>query len=257
MDEPYRLPPGQRSRAADRIIKNEGFVPGIYLDTHKPPVPTIGYGTSLTDPDGKLWPDWKDRLRANGQDPDEVGTIGPNWGMTIGDQIEKAITEKTNPTGIEVTVDRDKARKTLEAAAGSRAETIRNMLGRDAAGRYNWDKLKEDQQNALLDADYNSPSFIGPNLVNALQRQEDPNWRDKAWYELAVNVKDPNRRRRDEGNAFKNFDPPQNLFSSDSFLESPGGNLFNSDADSKRVLDELQRRLEEGDQAWASRPSVG
>ena len=42
MEEFGRLPPGQRNALA-RIMRNEGFVPRMYLDSNNPPVPTIGY----------------------------------------------------------------------------------------------------------------------------------------------------------------------------------------------------------------------
>jgi hypothetical protein len=157
--------------------------------------------------------------------------------------------------GISITPEQSAA--ATQARVIDAADVIRNRVGQDPSGAYHFDRLTGDEKGALIDAYHNSPSFIGASLVDALQHPDDPEWRDKVRYELNVNVKEPNNRRRHEADAFATIDPPRNLSNSDSFLQSPVGNLLNAPGDSDNLLNSIDGKLGDGMAPQWGRPSSG
>ncbi len=104
---------------------------------------------------------------------------------------------------------------------------------REAAGVSNWDKLSAEQRVALLSANYNGSKLIGPGMTGVLKNQDDPAWRDKAWWEMAVNVQDQTPRRVEEANAF----------TTNSFLKSPVENLYADRAYTRNLLNAAGREV--------------
>lgn len=208
----------ERDAAVARIAKNEGFVPRIYYDSRG--IPTVGYGSALTNKDKAPWTNLGDTLGALGVDSgkhaDIIGGIGSpaNPG-----KIEpwRQDGKYQNPPPFDVLVEKPKARAVMANHVDQDEAALRRQLGLDAAGVSNWEKLEPKMRSALLDARYNTPDLINTGITGVLQHQEDPAWRDKAWWELAVNVKDPNARREDEADSF----------TTNSMLKSPVENLFN------------------------------
>lgn len=223
----------ERDAAVARIAKNEDFVPRIYYDSRG--IPTVGYGSSLTNKDKKPW-------RTLG---DTLGALGVDSGKH--ERIINEIREPANPGRIEpwrrdgkyqnappfdVLVEEPKARAVMANHVDQDEAALRQQLGRDASGVSNWEKLEPKMRSALLDARYNTPDLINTGITDVLQHQEDPAWRDKAWWEMAVNVKDQNARRLEEANSF----------TTNSMLKSP----VNSGDYWKSVLDQVDGQLKEG-----------
>ncbi len=137
-----------------------------------------------------------------------------------------------NPPPSGVTVTEPMARAVLDARVGQDDAALQQKMDVDANGVSNWEKLTPEMRIAVRDAYYNGQGLVGPGLTNVLQHQEDPAWRDKAWWELAVNVKNPNARRDEEANAF----------TTNSMLKSP----VSLDDYSKSVLEKVQLELKDG-----------
>jgi hypothetical protein len=273
----YRLSPEDRDAAVKRIRDEENDIPRIYLDSHNPPIPTLASGLALTKPDGTPF----DRdtlisiLNSVGQKPHKVVTTGQDRGDQLVDNLTKSLNRfKTkdnsdgyeewypgirykNPPPLGINITPEQSTAATQARVYDAADAIRNRIGQDPSGAYHFDRLTGDEKGALIDAYHNSPTFIGPGLVAALQHQDDPDWRDKVRYELDVNVKEPNNRRRHEADAFAIIDPPQNLFNSDSFLQSPVGNLLNAPGDGDNLLNSIERKLGDGMALQWARPSSG
>lgn len=236
MAKPYDWK-GERQAAIDLIAGNERFVPRIYYDSRG--IPTTGYGTSLTGVDKKPWRHLDTRLGA-------LGVTDPN----VVKQVVEGVGEASNPGGIEAWAPEEKwknpapfgvmvkepaARAVLGVQVDENEPALKQAFGNDAAGNSNWDKLDPKQRNALRDAYYNGPGLIGPGIIGVVKNQDDPAWRDKAWWEMAINVKDPNARRLDEANSF----------TTNSFLKSP----VESTVHDPKFWDDMGRELERGMEA--------
>ncbi len=189
-------------------VKLEGVVYSPYLDTARPPVPTIGIGYNLEVHLGTV-------LRAI------VGNA--HWSQTLQNRLQSVIESSYSPGDdgrLEARLDnvmrtwhdtRDSGvPTTFEFGSSGQVKTVLNQIGssyEDVVTTKLGDIPASKERAALYSLAYNSPSLIGPKLTAAIQDGD----RAEAWYEIRYNSNGGDstgiaNRRYVEANRFDLFD---------------------------------------------------
>ncbi|NLN00010.1 MAG: hypothetical protein GX170_08355, partial [Campylobacteraceae bacterium] len=161
------------SDLAEFIRNNEGFEPKVYLDSKG--VVTIGIGYALNKDINTIVADFtKAGIPLTEAQRTELGELIKDLGTTSQDKVD-AFNASTNT----ITLSETDGKNLFIAIKGQYENEVKNKLGTTL---YN-SMANTKELIALVDLAYNSPSLIGPNLVDAIQTGN----RVAAWYEIRYN----------------------------------------------------------------------
>ncbi|MGE3612535.1 MAG: hypothetical protein AB7G20_03490 [Sulfurimonas sp.] len=204
---------------AEFIKNNEGFESKVYLDSKG--IATIGIGYAFNKDIGTIVSNFTNAgILLTEAQKTELEELIKDLGVTSQDKVD-AFNASTNA----ITLSETDGKNLFIAIKGQYEKTVKDKLG---TALYN-SMANTKELIALVDLAYNSPSLIGPNLINAIQTGN----RAAAWYEIRYNSNKErsyglqNRRARE----------------SDMFgLYSGGANTPSNDNEAKQVIRFLEAK---------------